>query len=1020
MNLREEIYNFFNEGRPRTVNAGVDDIERTGTGRKSVDTGIYGARKERIAKQNYEVTITVDNVKKRDIQLTSFEILKNIRLNPDNKDIKFEDIKVGQKYEYTRKTALGTEKKEEIVLKNKTPKPVFVNTEKDKIKFKKKDDKKEVTPYKFTPRDKNVFKFNPGKVHKIQFNTIGPADKKRRVYTIYRTLSDQEYKQLKSGNNQVSVTTEQSSEAEHNKDLYYITIPKNLYGLRIGADYKYVIYLKLDKVSKLTSDQKDKIKLTIVPIKDISEGLKERPLDITVYNGFIAGKNTKRLAGTKKKTKDGEELEDPIDVNLDFISGEMPVSTADSERSFSKAAKEEASIFMLDVIDRLFEKIKSKYSISKTTSKLNKGRDQASDDLEESIKLLVEKVKSIGKKEVEDAVIYYFINDKLIVNDNKKGLYNRIVAEYEKGLKADTTSKIVDKPITKEKPKAEKKKSKPKEKPAAGEEPSTPSGEEEPEEESKDEKIASNFMNVDKKSTLAINSLINTYFKPIEAEDREEKNYQEREKEKEIQKLTIDIVNKVLRTTKKESLRDDIIERIGLRYDALLGVGKDSEALFNRINNIYKKMKTLKESRILKEEKLKKYLIKIKPGYPIEKIFNKGDSGAVENTDKDGRPIKGEFLRAMSDDTASNFKKNISKEENEKYKVSLSISKATGNFVSIDKAPVNLEAKPSIEQMMTSKQIVSNIRKNPENKDLEFYDVEENKPYFYTKDNRDFILTLLDKKERGVISVELYEKPVDKKKDAEEERYKASISVDGEKDLEGVMFGKDIMSKIRKNPENKDLEFYDVEENKPYKYTKDNRNFTIKLISKKPYGGKTVKPIDKLPYPYYVVNIKTRELDQGFDSFVDAKNDAKKKGDYYKAYQKEYISGLKLKEGLAKKDKKSLAVGSAISFTIQDMVTKSVKESPAKRYNITDNITKASISNNKESLIIKTTTGKLEFNKEGNATFTPSEDIVDKQETIGNDGQAQTVLNPPAKLVSLAKKVLGKSKEEPAAEEPAK
>jgi hypothetical protein len=265
MSLQSEIYDFFNEaiGRPRTVNKDVEDIERTGSGKKSVDTGIYGARKERIAKQNYEVTITVDNVKKRDTQLTSSEIIKNIRLNPDNKDIKFEDIKVGQKYEYTRKTATGIEKKEEIVLKNKTPKPVFVNTEKPKEKLKKPDDEEEVTPYKFTPSDKNRLKFNPGKVHKIQFNTIGPVDKKRRVYTIYRTLSDQEYKQLKNGNNQVSVTTEQSSEAEHNKDLYYITIPKNLYGLRIGAEYRYVIYLKLDNVSKLTSDQKDKIKKLI-------------------------------------------------------------------------------------------------------------------------------------------------------------------------------------------------------------------------------------------------------------------------------------------------------------------------------------------------------------------------------------------------------------------------------------------------------------------------------------------------------------------------------------------------------------------------------------------------------------------------------------------------------------------------------------------------------------------------------------------------------------------------------------
>jgi hypothetical protein len=432
MNLTEEIYNFFNEGRPRTVNKDVEDIERPRSGRRQRDSDFEDGYKERVVKKYKVTTITDKGVEKTSF-LPPFELLQIIRLNPDNKDIKFEDIKVGEKYKYSKKTPGGAEKKGEIILKSKTPKEVAVNT-----------NPKKKNTLNVNPKGLKSF-YKPGSVHEIAFNNVTKGVR-QRVYTVYRSITEQEYSILQKNKNlKVVIFVTPSTESNHARDLYYITIPKVKYGTRSGIDYTYFIYLKEDVVKGLTTEQKDKIKLVLVPIKDISEGIDKRPLDLYTFTTFLSDKEKEKLKKTKPATSSTDDIEEPLDVDLSFLSDDEPDTeepsdeempepevpkTVDAGDKFSKEDKLAASGFVLDN-DRILDKIRNNYDKSKTPTLPDAEKKKSKEELGNSIKTLVDKIyNSLEKESERDAAVEYIIKNRL-EKDNKGTLYNMIKLIYD-------------------------------------------------------------------------------------------------------------------------------------------------------------------------------------------------------------------------------------------------------------------------------------------------------------------------------------------------------------------------------------------------------------------------------------------------------------------------------------------------------------------------------------------------------------------------------------------------------------
>lgn len=287
--------------------------------------------------------------------------------------------------------------------------------------------------------------YKPGSVHEIKFNNLTKGIR-QRIYTIYRVISEQDFKDLKqNANPKVSTLVVPSPEGNHSIDVYYITIPKARFGRRTGADHTYYIYLKDDVVKGLTSEQKDKIKLVLVPIKDISDGLTKRPMDLFTFSSFLTDKEKQKLKRTKPAPTSSSDEEEPLDVDLSFLSDdeidmgepsdeEIPEpeapKTTDTADQFSKEDKSAASGFVLDN-DRILDKIKNNYNLSKTTSLPDAEKKKAKEELGKAVKTLIEKMFDSLKKESErDAAVEYTIKSRL-EKDNKGELYKNIKNTYD-------------------------------------------------------------------------------------------------------------------------------------------------------------------------------------------------------------------------------------------------------------------------------------------------------------------------------------------------------------------------------------------------------------------------------------------------------------------------------------------------------------------------------------------------------------------------------------------------------------
>ena len=345
MSLVHEIYEFFNEARPRTKNVGVEDIPRPGSGKQQRDPDLYGKEKK---------------------------VSSRIDVNPE-----------GLKSEY-----------------------------------------------------------QAGSVHEIRFNNVTKGVT-QKVYTIYRNLSESDYKTLKAIISPKVVTfVTPSSEPAHELDVYYITIPKMKYGERKGADYTYFVYLKKDAADSLSAEQKSKIKLTLVPIKDIADGLSKRPLDLYTLMSFLTDEQKKRVKREKpssapKKTIKSKNDEDFLDIELGFLADiedeEPELDTdkpAEEEPESVKAAKKKAAVFMLDdKVERTFTQIIKNYDISATPTATAAEKKEAKDKLSELMKRFMDLLFDMTDDELErKAVIDYSVGQKL---DKKPGLYKLIKLAYE-------------------------------------------------------------------------------------------------------------------------------------------------------------------------------------------------------------------------------------------------------------------------------------------------------------------------------------------------------------------------------------------------------------------------------------------------------------------------------------------------------------------------------------------------------------------------------------------------------------
>lgn len=427
MSLSKKTYNSFKEGRPRTKNIGVEDIPRTGSGRMGRDPNQERDSFVGPTVKKYEVKISTDTGKEKDAELTSSEILKLIKTNPKYENISLEDVKVGEKYEYSRKTPQGADKKGTIILKNKTPIKVLINTDAKRVSY------ADVNP----EGEKSVYQ--AGSVHEIVFNNTTKGVT-RRAYKIYRTITETDYNTLKSGiRNKVQTLITPSTEKDHYKDVYYITIPKVIYSQRKGADYTYFIYLKKEKVNSYTEEQKNKIKLTLVPIADIAKGLDTRPLDFATFSSFLGDEEKKKLRSPKPPSS--KEIEDPFDFDLELLFGDDFDLEDDEEPEESpkdKEAKRKASEFMLDDRnERAFTSLIKYYDIYKTPSSKEEEKAEANKKMGETLDRFLNNLFDFSKDpKVTDAVINYSVESKL---KQKQGLFKQIKGAYDlKSLQEQT------------------------------------------------------------------------------------------------------------------------------------------------------------------------------------------------------------------------------------------------------------------------------------------------------------------------------------------------------------------------------------------------------------------------------------------------------------------------------------------------------------------------------------------------------------------------------------------------------
>ena len=403
-----------------------------------------------LAKEVLEGKITESDFKKKvegffwdkkNIELSAGRIMSLIKTDPKYTDISFDEVEEGKAYQIKKEIKPGPGGY--VITDKEAPKDYIELT----VDVKEKSaEERRGAEQKVKKKDYSTITVNPeglkssykeGSVHEIEFNTLSYSRSTRKTYKIYRKISENEYVDLKRNHNRkVVVFIDPTEEQEHKRDLYYITIPRKRYGERVGSPITYTVYLIKKAFDGLSSEEKDKLKIRLVPLEDIRDGISTIPLNTIGVSDYLKDKPEKLKKYNfqySKKVKDSEEDAEPeaLDIDLSFlVSGDM--SGFDQEVPEEEDVKAAKTFLKLDG-DLLYAKMIRLYTTKKQAAEeKNKQKEKEYDEyLIKAVKdfnnLIFEKLK---EKSQRSALITKVLKDKL-TSDKKLGLYNNIKPAYD-------------------------------------------------------------------------------------------------------------------------------------------------------------------------------------------------------------------------------------------------------------------------------------------------------------------------------------------------------------------------------------------------------------------------------------------------------------------------------------------------------------------------------------------------------------------------------------------------------------
>ena len=652
MSLYTEIYDFFNEARPRTKSAGIEDIKRgpVGQGTSKGD---------------------------RPRPYTAKEKLKTLEL-PQTGPSKFEE---GAVHEIS-----FIPEKPKVVNPRKSP-----------------EEKKAKT-------DSQIYKSVQEGVY----------------YTIYRKLTEAEYKKIKSS--PYTNTIYPSNQPEHIKDLYYINFPLPLYGSRVHSATDLEVSIDLVPLSDIYEKgvglrnlpPKELVKyVTEVPkvrfpfsLEDISfkyssNLTREQAEDVEKYVASfkpnekvekIDRKKAKEILQTPEKMAaiaasglfsyggrlDGNDLLNRIvgshnDVmksslqdTYDYYQPKRVDSQGNDRSAQTIELKETDPVIQSFLKDRKEKQLpalelnkeypienKKGYTITLTNNDKTKVREKRVTDITNFLSLVDEYIDTFAEDKEKNIVKKALIGDPDNLIKRRLGndtLYNIIKARYD-GKKSTVvpTSTKTEPEIKKDKvePKTQKDKKEAPPKPETGKETV------------KDVKTEAEGFFKNSRHNETFRKLIEAFSATIERDEKGDFKFDKIQRQDQYNKLSKyvqELIEQIFKYTDQEPVRDYIVKNIlNDRIDVLTGKDeKESIEIKTLINTNYEKMKKkpVQEMKISEAEgPSKKYAIELKADTP-DYINQTNKLYISKNVPKVfGR--KNTYIRSLSPDQVKSLNRSV-------------------------------------------------------------------------------------------------------------------------------------------------------------------------------------------------------------------------------------------------------------------------------------------------------------------------------------------------------------------------
>lgn len=881
--------------------------------------------------------------------------------------------------------------------------------------------------------------FLKGYVHQIAFKNI-VSGQNRSYYVIYRNITQEEYDKLKRNTTIDSVIIPTSTKANES-DVYYTPTtsynrtpkgsvePKNFEGRK----FIYLAKKDLDKYKKKYPEAKF---LELVPIKDIYEkGIGVRNVD---FNDYIEQVGKEKKASAEKE-KEKEKTQQKITQ-----------TTAEKEKSLN------VDIFFSDknssAIDKIIQKIEFNYNTKTTTGLTKQEEEEINKKYDKALEDLNNKILSHTEDEDVRNRIVLILKDKL---KNSPEIYNDFVEIYKGAIDKET---VPDKKRPEKNNKVDGIEKEPKKDikaDAIKKEPVKKSKESEPnaDDVERAQKFFDDVSNTDELYAAIVNyekykksneldkpkfeqeyrKNIITYIKNLFAYSKSDKvrkpviSYFVREKLDSI--VDDDKLYNTFKTTYKKYMeylsnkQTNITEdkKSAPKYKVKVVPGTFTDKMFkqNKVprvigtQDVYIRNLTQKEvddMLAFRNEKGESEILSIKPADPNIKGYISASSN-IRKMDKSNDTF---FDPTKPED----IKKLVGKVKPGEKSYSITIKYDSSN-----------KGKDAIMTDTQIKSLAPDFKfdtKNPqpfETKKYRTISKDTGKDIFDTVKGTIFLnyLEPIDKtkelKPAKFFVVDMSDKKIVKGFGTEQDAKKYADELGGYPNtvIDKINLDKyDIAISDTKPVDKKTDDKPKYDSKKVGKYEPEKKanvkGDTLQTIEKEPTDIKNINKLanfkvstsnvrtSELPFPYYVVDIKNKEVVKGFTGWGKAKEYAEKKGPDYKAYVKAAMAGLNLvKEALSKEDISKLK-SNRVSFTIQSALD------PDKQFNISDNVREVKEEKGKIILVLAEA-GVVTFDKEGTGVFKYSKDNKEYQ-----------ALNVPADLNSMVKKALAPDKDDKAAE----